>query len=275
MDLGISLLPTGPGLAAAALAVIAGAPMFSDGLRSLRLARGFRALRQTPIADALSGLAHVRGQVVLESPMFSPLTGTPCAGFNLEVFGPRGRVPRALGQFRPFRLVDGGTVARVNPEGASCHLQTVAHRDLKAGDTLSQNLTAILDRTPEVAWSLRRGVPLTITERVLGAGSDVHVVGTLRRSRILELVNEEVVARTGTDDAVAVSTAVHADLEPECWIGAGDHLDYLLISDREPQRSQFRVSPLRVAGVVIGPALGLAGLLLLADAADRLRAMGG
>lgn len=275
MDLSVVLQPTPAGLAAAALAVVAGAPIFSDGLRSLRLARAFRSLQAAPVADALSGLARVRGTVALESPMFSPLSGTPCAGFRLEVFGPTGRVARPVGQFRPFRLSDDGSVARVNPEGARCHLSAVTHRDLKPGEALSQNLAAILGRSPEIAWNLQRGVPLTITERVLAAGAEVHVIGTLRRSRMLELAAEETLAATGTDDAVASRPAMVSDAEPECWIGAGDHLDFLLISDREPEPTQLRISPLRIAGAFVGPALSLGGLLMLADAADRMRALGG
>lgn len=273
MELAIALQPTTAGLAAAAAAVLAGAPVFSEGLRSLRLARAFRGLHPQPIGQAPGGLCHVRGSVLLESPMFSPLSNTACAGFRLEVFGPHGRVARPIGEFRPFRLADGESVARVDPEGARWRLARGAHRDLRAGEPVSRNLSDLLGRVPEVAWHLGRGVALTVTEHVLAAGAQVHVIGTLRRSRMADLAPDETLARTGTDDAVAAPAPARA-AEPECWIGAGDLLDFLLISDREPAPAELRASRVRMAGLALGPALSLGGLLLLADAADRLRAGG-
>lgn len=274
MDSSLVLQPTVAGLAAAATLVIAGAPLFSDGVRSLRLARAFRALRRTRVADAPGGLCHLQGQVALESPMFSPLSGAACAGFRLEVRGPGGRVARPIERFRPFRLTDSGAAARVDPTGARCLLSSGSQRELKPGDAPSQNLAALLDHAPEVAWLRRAGSPLTLIERVLAAGAEVHVVGSLRRSRITELEVETPLARTGTDDAAPAGVAAGAP-EPECWVDSGDHLNFLLVSDREPDAAQFRVSPLRVAGAFVGPALSLAGLLFLAEAADRLRALGG
>lgn len=274
MDPGLVLQPTTAGLAAAAVAVIAGAPLFSDGIRALRLARGFKALRPMPIAEAPGGLAHVRGRVVLESPLFSPLSGAPCAGFRLEVRGPGGRVARPIEQIRPFRLLDGDAVARIAPDGARCAMAETARRDLAPGDAVSRNLATLFERAPEIEWLRRGGATLALRESVLPAGAEAHVVGTLRRSRIADLAREEPLARTGTDDAVPVS-AIRAASGPECWIDAGDHLNFLLISDRAPDPALLRISPLRVAGVFLGPALSLAGLLMLADAADRLRALGG
>jgi hypothetical protein len=272
MDQGIVLQPTVAGLALAAIAVIAGAPLFSDGIRSLRLARAFRSLRPTRVADAPGGLAHVRGRVILESPLFSPLSGTACAGFRLEVRGPRGRVARPIEQFRPFRILDTGVLAHVEPAGSRCRLSEGARRELKPGDSPSRNLAGLLEQVPEVSWLLRSGASLVLVERVLAAGAEAHVVGTLRRSRITELHPEASLARTGTDDA---ATFAAQDAEPECWIDSGDHLNYLLVSDREPEPREFRISPLRIAGCFVGPALSLAGLLVLADAADRLRVAGG
>src|SRR6266487_1670405 len=85
MNSGFEFVPTAAGLSFAAAAVAIGAPLFSDGLRAIRLARAFRALEPSSIADAASGLAHVHGQVTLESPMFSPLGGIACAGYRLEL----------------------------------------------------------------------------------------------------------------------------------------------------------------------------------------------
>lgn len=274
MDLGIVLQPTAAGLSAAAAAVIAGAPLFSDGLRALRLARGFRRLHEMPIADAQSGLTYVRGQVVLESPMFSPLSGTACAGFQLEVRSARGRVTRPILQFRPFRIVDPTGVAHVDPDGARFALSRAEERRVAPGEPLSQNLAALLERSAEVSWMRRSGQTLTITERVLVAGAHLHVVGTLRRSRIAAAETSELLERTGTDDAVSIVSEMVVP-EPECWLSTGDHLDFLLVSDHPPHASNFRIAPLRIAGAFVGPVLSLGGLLMLAHAADRLRALGG
>lgn len=273
MDLAPLFQPTPAGLAAASLAVIAGAPLFSDGLRALRLARGFRALRHGPLAEAPGGLGYVTGRVALESPMFAPLSGAPCAGFTLEVAGPRGRVAAPISSVRRFRLVDGDAVARVEPGGATLALAVTAERRLGPLDQPGSQLATLLGRVPEVAWMRSGGATLIVTERALTAGTLLHVVGTIRRNLRLD-AEAELLARTGTDDAPVAAPAAAA-AEPEAWIDAGDHLDFLHISDAAPDTAAFRVAPLRIAGAFVGPALSLGGLLLLADAADRFRALGG
>ena len=80
MDGVLQILPTPAGLTFAAIAVALGAPLFSDGLRALRLRRQLEALRETGLTDSLAGFAHARGRVALDSPLFSPLSGEPCAG---------------------------------------------------------------------------------------------------------------------------------------------------------------------------------------------------
>jgi hypothetical protein len=80
-------------------------------------------------------------------------------------------------------------------------------------------------------------------------------------------------------EALAVSAAVagtskHAHAEPTLAFGAGDHLDFLLVSSGPPTPSLVRMSLLRVAGVAVGPALTMLGILYLAALADVLRASG-
>lgn len=274
MDLPHLFQPTPAGLAAASLAVIAGAPLFSDGLRALRLARGLRALRHGPLAEAPGGLGYVTGRVALESPMFAPLSGAPCAGFTLEVAGPRGRVAAPIRSFRRFHLVDGDAVARVEPGGATLALAATAERRLGPSDQPGSQLATLLGRVPEIAWMRSGGATLTMTERALSAGLAIHVVGTIRRNLRLD-AEAELLARTGTDDAPVAAPPAAATAEPEAWIDAGDHLDFLHISDRAPDTAAFKVPSFRIAGAFVGPALSLGGLLLLADAADRFRALGG
>jgi len=275
MNSGFEFVPTAAGLSFAAAAVAIGAPLFSDGLRAIRLARAFRALEPSSIADAASGLAHVHGQVTLESPMFSPLGGIACAGYRLELSGGERRIARAIESFRAFRIVDGDQVARVVPEDARYDLAVAARREVRADQPLSENLEILLERTPEARWLRRSGGTLTLTERVLAAGADCHVVGHLRHSRAPQAAIEVERLRTGTDDAdVPVVGISAATVEPEHWIGAGEHLRFLLVSDRAPDRAHFRISRLRQAGAFAGPALSLGGLLYFAQAADHLRSLG-
>ena len=86
--------------------------------------------------------------------------------------------------------------------------------------------------------------------------------------------------RTGTDGGaapslsdVATRTAAAGD-EPAIAFHAGEHLDFLLVSDQAPAPEALRISPLRLIGVALGPALSLVGILYLAAVADMLRAAG-
>jgi hypothetical protein len=274
MNFALDLQPTASGVAFAAAAVAVGAPLFSDGVRSLRLHRAFRRLKHAPLADAVSGLVHVRGAVALESPLFAPLSGVPCAGFRLEIRSSGGFVGRPIESFRPFRVSENGTIARVVPDDGQFDLSETARRDIAPGDQLSERLGTLLERTPEAAWLRRGGATLTLVERALASGAACHVVGYLRHSRIPALAAATVLERTGTDDAIAIEDAAVASSEPDCWINAGEHLSFLLVTDREPAAGRFDISPLRMAGTLIGPALSLLGLLYLANAADRFRALG-
>lgn len=276
MDLEIVLEPTAAGLAVAAAAVAAGAPMFAEGLRSVRLARGFKRLRQSPLAESESGLVHVSGQVVLESPLFSPLSGTPCAGYRLELRAADGARLAPIETFRPFRLRDDGVVARIHPEAGRFDLAETAKREIGPGDTVSENLAALIASVPEAQWMRANGAALAVSEHALEAGATCHVVGVLRQTRAPALLAEEVLARTGTDDVpvAAVHTIPESHDEPDAWIGAGEHLGFLLVSDQAPDPRHFRVGPLRAIGAFAGPVLSLGGLLYLANAAERFRALG-
>src|SRR5438067_7326834 len=96
-------LPHPASLVLAAGAVVIGAPLFSEGLRALRLRRRLTRLQACAPASGLAGLVHVRGRVALESPLFAPLSARPCAGWQLEVHGIGAPVARTAEVRRPFR----------------------------------------------------------------------------------------------------------------------------------------------------------------------------
>ena len=281
----LQILPSPLGLGLAAAAVVLGAPLFSDGLRALRLRRHLLSLRETGLEGTTHGFAHVRGRVALESPLFSPLGGEPCAGFQLEIHGEGHPVRRQVAVHRPFRLVDRGTTARVAGDSARWDLETTATRRVAPEEPMSEGLTALLAGVPEAQWLRRAGVPLVLTERALLAGRECHVVGFARSTAAIDYATPEAMVRTGTDAGefvtddllAAVATTAPArtpHVEPAVTLSTGEHLDFLLVSDRAPAPGQLRVPSYRAIGVIVGPALTLAGMFYLAAAADFVRAAG-
>lgn len=287
MELPVWLHPTAAGLSFAAAAVAAGAPIFSDGLRALRLRRMAPRLREVTLARTAHGMAHARGTVVLESPLFSPLSRVPCAGFVLEVRGVGTPVARAIDVFRPFRISSGGVTARVQAAKARWLLAETATREVGPDQPLTQNLLALLERVPEALWLRRSRATLRLTERALLEGVECHIVGHLSDAAEAVAAERLDLARTGTDDArVAVAGApgrasgVARGAGRAAYVGGpafdlrvdpGEALGYLLVSDRPPDARHFTVPALRLAGLALGPLLSLAGLLYLVLAADRLR----
>ena len=286
MDAALQILPTPAGLALAAIAVALGAPLFSDGLRAFRLRRHLAALAVTPLTPSTNGFSHARGNVALESPLFSPLGGEPCAGFQLEIEGEGRSVRRRIEVRRPFRIVDGDVSARVPAGAGSWVLEATATRRIAADEPLSENLAALLGRVPEAIWLRRAGAVLRLTEYALVAGRECHVVGVARSAAAVAYATELEVARTGTDDAIAdaeplmmaapaaTSMSRSAAARADVAFSSGEHLDFLLVSDRAPGREHLAVPALRVVGLVLGPALSMAGILYLAAVADALRAAG-
>jgi len=281
MNLGFEIHPTGPGLACAAVAVAAGAPLFSDGLRALRLRRGLATLEPVRVDRTVTGLVHLFGRVALESPLFAPLSGRPCAGFRLEVRAVGLPTLGATEERRRFTLVDGDKTARVLEQRGRWELSATAERDVAPGESLSDYLIALVHRIPEMTWARSSGATLHLVERALLAGTDCHVIGLARRGRAQEVEAELELTRTGTDDVAWPSTtasqvaASHGrEVEPDLWVGSGDHLDFLYVTDRKPDQRHLGLPAWRVVGTVVGPALSLAGLSYLAGALDSLRAMG-
>jgi hypothetical protein len=294
----ISLEPTVAGAAFAALAVAGGGPLFSNGLRALRLRRRTSRLAERPLADAPSGFIHTRGRVVLDSPLFSPLSGRPCAGFRLAVRGRGTRTAASVEERRAFRIVSGEISARVLAGAGRWRVSETGRREVGPGEKLGEHLAALLQSCPEVFWLQRRGLPVVLTEHALLAGAECHVIGHARHGRPYELPAELELVRTGTDDAALLGSGEAAAQgqgrtaprsgpfgierrqpgrpfpgEANLWVDGG-HLDFVLVSDAPPARADLAVSPWRTLGLLLGPALSLAGLLYLAHAAEQLRAHG-
>lgn len=276
MDLTLFTHPTAGGLAGAVGAVVAGAPLFSDGLRALRLRRHLRRLDAAATAAAGDGLRRLRGSVALESPLFAPLSAKPCAAFRLELRAVGAPIAKTVGDERAFRLVTGDAVAHVEADGARWALPCTAEREVAAGEALSGTLARLLDRAPEAQLWRRAGGTLRLVERALVAGSVCHVVGHAERARaaVAPAGVEEILLRTGTDDVAEVAYVAPAGSEPALWVGPDGLVDFTFVSDREPAAADLAVPRWRTLGLLAGPALSLFGLLYLAAVADALRALG-
>jgi len=309
----ILVQPTLAGAAFAALAVAGGAPLFSDGLRTLRLRRQFQGLSEYPLAEEPVGFVHTRGRVLLDSPLFSPLTAKPCAGFSLEILGGSTARATVVEERRSFRIVSGPTSARVMASSARWVVAETGRREIEPDEPLSENLEALLRRSAEFAVLRQRRVPVVLVERALFSGAESHIVGYVRQARPYELSPEMELVRTGTGDIVQMvsgSADESIDFEPEgyepapepadgiprrtrgplgierrspgrpfpgevdLWVDGGGLLDFVLVSDAPPVREHLVVSRWRTLGLLLGPALSLSGLLYLAHAADQLRNQG-
>lgn len=276
MNVGIEIHPTGPGLACAAAAVAAGAPIFSDGLRARRRRSALAHVGVEPTAEPDAGFVHLHGTVALESPLFAPISNRPCAGYRLEARVAGTTAVASFDQLRRFTLHTGAQTVRVMEHRAHCELSVSAERDLKPADALTEVFSTFIHRHPELAWSRGRGATIHLVERALLAGARCHVVGLARRGRAEDVAPEIAWVRTGTDDEPieALTMNASASREPDFWVGSGEHLDFLLITDRAPDPRQLTVPAWRVLGTVVGPALSLSGLCYLAGVVDSLRATG-
>jgi len=292
-----SLEPTVAGAALAAVAVAGGGPLFSGGLRAVRLRHTMSRLKERPLAESPTGFIHTSGRVALDSPLFSPLTHQPCAGFRLEVSGAGTRAGGTVEERRSFRIVSGGVRARIIAEGGRWELSPTSRREVRPGEAVSEHLDALLQRCAEAGWLCGQGRSVTLVEHALLAGAECHVIGQARASRPYELPVEAELVHTGTDGAVRIGATPipraksHRTRrrpfgrerrrpgrpfpdEVDLWVDGAGALEYVRVSDRPPTRSDLAVSPWPGLGLVLGPALSLSGLLYLARAADVLRGRG-
>lgn len=268
--------------ALAAGSAVAGAPLFAAGRRALRVRRALASLEEVPLDERAAGLVAVRGVVALESPLFAPLSGSPCAGFTLEVAGEWTRIGAVLHELRPFRLKGEDCVARVVAERAHLTTMITSERVLAPGEALPERLAALLAGSAEVRWLLDRRVPIRVVERALEVGASIVVTGFARPALVSQagtatVASAETVelAATGTDGAgwgpalVSSATSV-AVREPALWLEAGELLDPLEVSATAPSAARLAPPLWHVALVLAGPLLTITGLLLLAHLAAPL-----
>ncbi len=263
---GLDFISTGPAGALLAVAcVIAGGPWFADGLRALRARRVLRALGDATdrVREGRPGL--VRGRVALTSPLFGPLSGRPCAGWTLDVRDERGAFVGRVHDEREFLLeLDEGTL--VVETGATWNLAIGDERTYGSAAELGTNVSMLFERAPELRWAKARGGALTVCERALFAGAEAHVLGCAERDQLAH-AEPVVLRRTGTDDAPVEAHA--AEGSPTWRVGPCETLEHVVVSDRAPEPAQLAPPLWRAAGAVLGPALVLAGLLVLAQATGR------
>jgi hypothetical protein len=272
-----SFVPSIGGVLVAAAAVVAGAPLFSRGLRVLRLRRALRGLRDSTIAEMPEGLVRIKGRVGLESPLFAPLSGKRCAGYRIEAHAPNISVAQTAQELRPFRLVADGLSAHVAAEQGDWAMPVTAELEVGPDDPLPGLVARHLDRMPEALWVRRTGRDLKLVERSLLSGMRCSVMARATRARSAELAHIESIEwqRTGTDDEpipVASSIVGRADV-PVVHLGADDSAGPPRVSDGDIDAAADSVPIHRAIGVVLGPALSLLGMLYLAFAADYWRAL--
>ena len=288
MNLGLDLYHSAPGLLCAAAAVFAGAPIFARGLRALKLRQHLEGLRSASIGDAPEGMVHLRGKVTLEHPLRSPISELPCAGFRLEARTLDSARFEHVDEVRSFSLEQGTYAARVTEDPAGWEIQVTGQREIRADDVLSEQLATLLKQMPEPAWARSAGATIQLVERALITGAECHVVGFVRHAPPLdivaevpaEVVTEAVWLRTGTDNepwvgaASAGNGSSTAQRAPVLWVGRGDHLEFLLVSDQAPEARRLSPPFWQTLGAAFGPLLSLAGLVYLARALDVMRAAG-
>jgi len=254
------------GMLAAMACVIAGGPWFADGLRALRLRRLLGSLARRPDEALRPGFGLARGRVALDRPLVAPLSGRPCAGFDLEVRAENAAHASRVQERRAFRLVTPDGDVAVDAPAARWDLAAGLELRVGSPDELSETVSRLLERSPELRWLKARGGPLLLSERALAAGTEACVVGERVLAADSQVIAEPELARTGTDDRpVSISREAGA---PAAWaIRPSGELELCVVCDRTPSPARLAPPAWRLLGVALGPALALLGLLVLADAA--------
>ena len=259
-------IPLTPGgVLLAAVCVIAGAPLFARGRAAWNLRWRLARLATEPLAPDAHGVVRARGRVVLEGPLFAPLSGLPCAGYELYARGSGSSVTGVVRDLRQFRLEGEAASALVSPMHSDWHLPVTGRRVVAADEKLPERLRTLLESRAEIRWLRERGVALEVVERALCAGADVSVLAVAEASHAETVVIEEELEATGTDGAFSGPRLVPGP-EP-----AGPQLK--LITNPELERAHVFADPAdaryegppawQVLLMFLGPALSFAGLLYL------------
>lgn len=266
MSAGFVVPVTPAGMLAAAACVVAGGPLFASGLRALRQRRLLAGLSPALAGPGTNGLVQLVGTVALESPLFSPLSQRPCAGYELVVRATDTNMSGRVGQRRGFRLVSGECDAFVEDSRGAWVLPVTAERAVAAGEQISANMAALLDQDETLRWLRVRRAPLHIVERSLAAGARVEVIG-VARSNAPALPYVARLEATGTDGAAFADPPEPAD-RPRLHVTGHEALDLHVVADGSASALRFAPSGWRMIGAALGPLLSLTGLLYLAHAAE-------
>jgi len=274
MDLLSGIPVTAAGVLVAIAFAVGGAPLFALGRKAFRLRGVLRSLAERPLTADLTGWVNVRGRVELLSPMFAPLSGRPCAGFQLEVSGENSRVGGTIGEWRSFRLQHGDASVFVSADSAEWHLPVTDERTLPAADPLPERIAQLLDSNAETRWLRDRRAPLHVVERALEAGATVSVLGVARHEREIARIENVALAATGTDDGLTVEVEAvpgNGATGDALWLaGDGELSPGVRVFTDAPDRRSLEPSPWLVSLLGVGPVLTVAGLLYLARAAGPL-----
>ena len=266
----LSIPLTPGGVLIAALLVVAGAPLFARGRAAWNLRWRLARLATEPLVPEAEGVVRARGRVVLDGPLFAPLSGQPCAGYELYARGSGSAVGGVVRDLRQFRLEGELASALVSPMHSEWHLPVTGRRVLAAGEKLPERLRPLLESRAEIRWLMERGVALEVVERALCAGAEVSVLAVAQTERAESVMVEEELAATGTDGAFAAPRLVPGP-DP-----AGPQLKLVTNSDLErghvfadPADARHDGPPAwQVMLLFVGPALSFAGLLYLAQLAE-------
>jgi hypothetical protein len=273
MDLSAFLPLTPGGVLFAAMAVVAGAPLFARGRRAYLRRQSLRDLAERPLTEDTLGLARVRGRVVLEGPLFAPLSGTPCAGFQLEVRGEGSSIGGTIRDMRPFRLQSGDTSAIVPSEDSDWFTPVTAQREIATGAQVPERLATLLDSNNDVRWLRERGVVLHVVERALEAGRVVSVVGVTQHERVTVFEEDVELLATGTDGGGFQGPRLVPGPPLDTYelrFGTDDTFDRVQVFADPPDAKVPQPAPWTDLLLIVGPAISLAGLLYLARAAEPL-----
>jgi hypothetical protein len=264
-------IPLTPGgVILATLCVLAGAPLFARGRAAWNLRWRLARLATEPLVPESQGVVRARGRVLLDGPLFAPLSGLPCAGFELYVRGSGSAVGGVVRDLRQFRLEGEATTALVSPMNADWHLPETARRIVAVDERLPERLSTLLDTRAEIRWLRERGVALELVERSLCAGAEVSVLAVAQTQVSESYQVEEELAATGTDGGFSAPRLVPG---PEA---EGPQLKLVTNGDLErahvfadPADARYEgPSTWQVLLLFLGPALSFAGLLYLAQLAE-------
>ncbi len=248
----------------AALALGAGPVLFYRGFRDLRLKRTIEDTPTSNIRSMAMGFVEVKGKATPRSHLVAPFSANPCAYWEVDVATKSGRrggwtiIHRAQSR-HPFYLEDETGIALVYPDGAKC---TVPHgrEEECAGLMLPEPYVSYLKEHGGLGLQVARLGALRFRERLIEPGQPVYVLGSaFPRAQSVSLSDDESLAATGTDDAVATRLRA-TDQRIVGVIRKGQNDPTFLISPQSELALVVTLGMKCVAQLVAGPALTLFGL---------------